>query len=70
MDALTRCKGVDNAIVPTIMEVRCSRCGAELELASTDAAVTCSCGTTFKNRENPPLSATSDVAQQTKSSAT
>ena len=70
MDALTRCKGLDRAIVPTLIEVQCSRCGAELELASTDAAVTCTCGTTYKNRENPPLSAVAEVTQQAKSSAT
>ena len=59
MDVLTRCKGLDKAIVPTLIEVQCSRCGAELELASSDAAVTCKCGTTYTNKQNAPLSGVS-----------
>ena len=55
MDALTRCKGVDNAIVPSIIETSCPRCGAELELFSTEPSVTCVCGVTVTNKHNEPL---------------
>ena len=55
MDALTRCKGVDNALTPTITEATCPYCGTALELFSTEQSVTCACGAVVENTQNPPL---------------
>ena len=61
MDALTRCKGVDNALTPTITETTCPYCGTALELFSTEQSVTCTCGTIVENAQNAPLTINSKV---------
>ncbi len=53
---MDRCQGVDAQITPKIMEFPCPKCGAELEMFSTDEKVVCQCGEVVMNDANKPLS--------------
>lgn len=53
---MDRCQGVENTLTPKIMEFNCPKCGAELEMFSSDDKVICACGHEVLNDSNLPLS--------------
>lgn len=53
---MDRCKGVDNTLTPQIIDLKCPKCGADLEMFSNEEQVVCKCGETLSRETNPALS--------------
>jgi len=53
-EAAKRCPGASDIVRPTLVNVKCGKCGNEIEMFTDEFKTTCEkCGTTVFREENP-----------------